>query len=245
MKITTAAILALCLCAAPRMVSAQTMQWTDKGYATVNGGAQVGSHNLDSSSTFSLYDETATVTTSQKVKGGGFFDIGGAYRVWGNNLLAGVSFSHTASDSSVTLNASVPDPIVFDKPRTVASSQGGAKHTENVVHLAAIYMIPVAAKLDVGIFGGPSIFAAKQDTVGTLTVSEPGPTVAAPLSRVSKTAVGGNFGVDVQYLLGKVGGKPLGVGVLARYSVAKASFGNTNKVTLGGFQIGAGARIRF
>src|SRR6476659_8665350 len=100
---TNVGMLALCFCAAPRMVSAQTMQFTDKGFVTVSGGAQVGSHNIDSSSSFPLYDETATITTTQKVKGGGFFDIGGAYRVWGKNLLAGVSFSHTASDSDVAL----------------------------------------------------------------------------------------------------------------------------------------------
>src|SRR5262245_31440964 len=136
LKITNAVILALCLCAAPRMVSAQTMQWTDKGFVTVNGGGQVGSDTLEQSSSFPLYDETATVSTSQKVKGGGFFDIGGAYRVWGKNLLAGVSFTHTSSKSDVSLTGSIPDPVVFDRPRAVSSTQGGAKHSENTIHIA-------------------------------------------------------------------------------------------------------------
>jgi hypothetical protein len=246
LKTTKAAVLALCLCAAPRMASAQTMQFTDKGFISVNGGAQVGSHTLESSASFPLYDETATVSTSQKVKGGGFFDIGGAYRVWGHNLLAGVTFSHTSSDSSVSLTGSIPDPIVFDKPRTVSSSQSGAKHSENTVHISAIWMIPVANKLDIGVFGGPSVFAVKQDTVTSLTVSEPGPTIAAPLSQVSKTEVGGHFGVDVQYMIGKLGGKPWGVGGIMRYSVGSMSIPNaTKKLTVGGFDIGAGARVRF
>jgi hypothetical protein len=239
---TNAGLVALWCCAVPQLASAQTMQWTDKGYVTINGGAQAGSHNLDSSSSFPLYDETATVSTSQKVKSGGFFDIGGAYRVWGKNLLGGVSFSHTASSSDVTLNASIPDPIVFDKPRTVNSSQSGAKHSENAVHLAAIWMIPVANKIDVGVFGGPSIFSVKQDLVSTLTVNEPGPTVSAPLVRASKTTVGANLGVDVQYMVTK----QWGAGVLARYTVGSASLaGATKKLTTGGFQFGAGARVRF
>lgn len=245
-KMMKAGVLALCLCAAPRIASAQTMQWTDKGYVSVNGGAQAGSHNLDSSSSFPLYDETATVSTSQKVKSGGFFDIGGAYRVWGKNLLAGLTFSHTSSDSNVSLEAHIPDPVVFDKLRTVTSSQSGAKHSENTVHLDAIWMIPVANKIDVGVFGGPSIFAVKQDTVGTLTVSEPGPSVTAPLGSASKTTVGVNFGADVQYLIGKVAGRSWGVGATARYSVGSASLpGASKKLTVGGFQIGAGARLRF
>lgn len=239
---TKAGILALCLCAAPSMVSAQTMQWTDKGYVAVSGGAQVCSDDLNTSSTFTIYDESASVSSAQKVKGGGFFDIGGAYRVWGRNLLAGINYSHTASDTDVSVNASIPDPRVFDRPRTVSASQSGAKHKENAVHLSAIWMMPVANKLDVGIFAGPSIFAIKQQTISDLTVTEPGPNVSAPLRDVKKTTVGVNLGVDLQYLVWK----KWAVGGLARYSWGSASIsGASKKLTVGGFQIGAGARYRF
>jgi len=246
LKMTKAGMLALCLCAAPRMVSAQTMQWTDKGYVSVNVGAQVGSHKIDTSSTFPLYDETATVTTSQEVQGGAFFDIGGAYRIWGNNLLAGITYSHTSTDNNVALNATVPHPLFFDQPRTVSSSQSGSKHSEDVVNISAIWMIPVANKLDVGVFGGPSIFAVKQDTVDNVTVTETAdlahPTVSAPLNRVSKTTVGLNIGADVQYMITK----RYGVGGTARYTVGSVSLpGATDSLTVGGFQIAVGGRVRF
>jgi hypothetical protein len=242
LKITTAGVLALCLCAAPRIAAAQTMQWTDKGYATVSGGAQVGSHTLETSSNFDLYGEAATVSTSQKVKGGGFFDIGGAYRVWGRNLLGGLSVSHTSSDTSATFTASIPDPLFPDTFRNVQTSQSGAKHSETAVHLAAIWMMPVANKIDVGFFAGPSIFRVKQDTVGTLTVTEPGPTVSAPFASASKTTGGANFGVDAQYMVYN----KIAVGVLARYSVGSTKLpGASKSLTVGGFQIGAGARYRF
>jgi hypothetical protein len=242
LKITKAGILALCVCAAPQIASAQTMQWTDKGYITVNGGAQVGSQTIDTSSTFPLYDETATIASSQKIKGGSFFDVGGAFRVWGKNLLAGVTYSHTSTDSDVALTASIPDPIKFDSPRNVSSTQSGAIHTENVVHLDVIWMIPVANKLDVGVFLGPSIFAVKQDTVTSATVTEPGPVVTAPLTTVSKTSVGFNLGADLQYMINK----RFGVGGVARYSIGSTEIeGATEKLTVGGFQIGGGARIRF
>lgn len=239
MNKTKAGILALCLSAAAQTASAQTMQWTDKGYVSINGGAQVGSHNLDTNSTFPLYDEQATVSSTQKVKGGGFFDIGGAYRVWGNNILGGVTFSHTSSDSNVTVNASIPDPVVTDRPRQVNTSLSGAKHSENAVHLDAIWMMPVANKIDVGIFAGPTIFAVKQDTVTTLTVTEPGPTVASPLSAIKKTTVGINLGVDLQYMVHK----KWAVGGVARYSWGSAKISG-DKLTVGGFQLGVGARYR-
>lgn len=242
MKTTKAGILALCMCAAPQIASAQTMQWTDKGYISVNGGAQVGSQTIDTSSTFPLYEETATISSSQKIKGGSFFDIGGAYRVWGKNLLAGVSFTHTSTDADVALTGSIPDPVRYDALRAVSRTQAGAIHTENAVHLSVIWMIPVATKLDVGIFLGPTIFSVKQDTVTTATVTEPGPAVDAPFTRVSKSTAGFHAGVDLQYMITK----RFGVGGLARYSVGSTSIeGATDKLKVGGFQIGAGGRVRF
>lgn len=240
-NIITAGALALALLAAPTVASAQ-MQWTDKGFIGVSAGAEVGTHTLNSSATFPLYDETATASTTQDVKGGGLFDITGAYRVWGQNLLAGVSYTRTSSKSDVSLTGSIPDPIVFGAPRTVTSSQSGAKHSEGALHFDAIYMLPVANKLDVGLFAGPSVFFVNQDTVTSLTVTEPGPTVSAPLTRVSKTSFGFNLGADIQYMVAK----QWGVGVLARYAFGSASIPYaTEHLTVGGFQIGGGVRYRF
>jgi hypothetical protein len=241
LKTTNAFLIAAALFAAPQLASGQTMQWTDKGYITFNVGAQVGSDDLNTSSTFSLYEETATVTSTQRVKSGAFFEIGGAYRVWGRNLLAGVSFTRSSSDANVALSASIPDPIFFDRPRNVTASQSGAKHSENVIHLSAIWMIPVANKIDVGVFGGPSIFMVKQDTISTLTVTEPGPSVTAPLASVKKTTAGINLGADLQYLIRN----NVAVGGVARYTWASADIdGASDSLGVGGFQIGVGVRYR-
>jgi hypothetical protein len=237
-----AGTLALSLLVAPAVTYAQTMQWTDKGYVTINGGGQVGSHDLTTSKTFDLYGETASITTSQKVSGGGMFDAGGAYRVWGNNLLAGASISHIGSTGDVAINGMIPDPRFFNQMRNVTTSQGGAKHSETALHLDAIYMIPIANKLDVGVFGGPSIFWVSQDTVGNVAVTEPAPTLTASMQNVSKTEAGLNLGADIQYVVYQ----KIAVGVLARYTWASATIeGADQKLTLGGFQIGGGIRYRF
>jgi hypothetical protein len=218
------------------------MQWTDKGYVSVNGGAQVGSHDLSESGSFPLYDETATFSSTNKVKGGGLFDIGGAYRVWGNNLLAGVSVSHVSSKSDGTLTGSIPDPVFFDRPRNVSKTFSDLKHSETAVHIDAIWMLPVANKLDIGLSAGPTIFNVHQDTIPSLTITEPGPTVTTATVSSSKTAVGFNAGIDLQYMIAK----KWGVGGLMRYSFGSVTLpGATDKLTVGGFQIGAGARLRF
>jgi opacity protein-like surface antigen len=222
--------------------SAQQMQWTDKGYITVNGGGQTGSHDLAESGSFPLYEETATFSSTAKVKGGGMFDIGAAYKVWGHNLLAGVSYSHVSSKSDGNLTGSVPDPTFFDRPRTVSKTFAGLKHEENAVHIDAIWMMPVANKLDIAVGLGPTIFSVKQDSIPSLTVTEPGPTVTTTVASTSKTTVGFNIGADVQYMVAK----KWGVGGLARYSVGSVNLpGASKKLTVGGFQIGAGLRLRF
>ena len=240
MKHMKAGILTLCVCAVSHVAQAQTMQFTDKGYVTFTAGGQFGSHDIATSSTFDYVGEQATTASAQKVGGGLMVDFGGAYRVWGKNLLAAASFSHQSSQSNVEITASIPDPAFFGNLRNVSSQQNGADHDENVLHFAAVWMIPVAQKLDVGVFGGPSIFWVSQDTVETLTVTEPTPTVTGPLVKVKKTTGGINLGVDVQYLVYQ----KFAVGALVRYTWASTTISGS-KLTLGGFQLGGGVRYRF
>jgi hypothetical protein len=147
-----------------------------------------------------------------------------------------------SSKSDGSLTGNVPDPVFFDRARAVTKTFTGLKHSENAVHIDAILMIPVANKMDVGISAGPTIFSVKQDTIPSLTVTEPGPTVTTTVVSATKTTVGFNIGADLQYMLRK----KYGVGGFARYSVGSVSLpGATDKLTVGGFQIGVGARVRF
>ncbi|HEX5475565.1 MAG TPA: outer membrane beta-barrel protein [Vicinamibacterales bacterium] len=241
LKTMKAGILAigLCACAAPAYAQ---MQWTDRGFINVNAGVQAGSHDLNTSRSFDLYDESEVLQSSGKVSSGAFFDVGVGYRMW-QNVAVAISFLHSGSDSDLTVRASIPDPIFYNSPRTATLVASGAKHTENVVNLDAVWMVPFTDKIDFGISAGPSIFLAGQELTSALPiVSEPGPTVGSPvLSNIKKTTVGVNFGVDVSYMLTK----RYGVGGVARYSWGSGDFGGGDNVTLGGFQIGAGLRVRF
>jgi hypothetical protein len=243
LKMMKAGLLALCVCAgAARPAAAQAMQWTDKGFVTVNGGVQIGSHDLTTTQTYDLFEETATVTTASKVKSGGLFDIGAGYRVW-ENVAVGLTYSFTSSQSNAAITGSIPDPRVFDSPRSISASASGLKHKENVLHFNATWMMPVTDKVDVGFSAGPSLFLVKQDVVSSVPTTEPGPAVGTPvISGESKATVGLNAGVDVTYLLSK----KWGVGGIARYTWGSAKFaGGDHSLTLGGLQIGGGLRMRF
>ena len=235
------ALLCVVMCAAFAPRAAAQMTWTDKGFLNLTGGVQVGSHTLDTSRTFDLYDEQGTVDSSQKIKSGGLFDVSAGFKV-SRNLAIGVGYTFTSSKADAAITASVPDPAVFDQPRTVTDTATGLAHSENVINFSAVWMIPVTDKVDVGVSAGPSIFNVKQDIPGSLTATEPGPSIDVAVDSVKKTTVGVNFGVDVAYMINK----RVGVGGLARYTWGSADFeGATDKLTVGGFQIGGGLRVRF
>ena len=133
--------------------------------------------------------------------------------------------------------------MFFDRPRAVSTTLTDAKHRQTAINLTGTWMMPVTDKVDVGFQFGPTIFLVSQDVPGTLQVTEPGPTVtSAALAKDDHTTVGVHFGVDATYLdhaaLRRRRARPL-----------HRRLGRHRRVddglTLGGFQIGFGGRVRF
>jgi hypothetical protein len=242
LKTMKAGLLCLAMCAAIAPNAQAQMTWTDKAFVNVSGGFQGGSRTLTTSTPFDIYDETGLVSSSQEVTGGGFFEIGAGYKVW-ENLAVGLAFSHSGSSSDAAVSASVPDPLLFDHQRPVSASVTDLKHSENVLHFVGTWMVPVTDKIDVGLSAGPSIFNVKQELPSAVVVAEPGPTVSSvSVDDVKKTTLGINLGVDVTYLVTP----RVGVGGLARYTWGSAELdGASDNLTVGGFQIGGGLRLRF
>src|SRR4029079_234299 len=197
------------------------MKWTDKGFANINIGGQTGSHSVETTTTFVVYDEDAQVTTAQKTGGGFLFDISGGYKVW-HNLVAAVGYTFMSDKTDGAVTASIPDPVLFDNPRSVSTTASGLSHKENAINISVVWMVPVTDKVDVGVSFGPTIFMVKQELPGTLTFNEPGPTVTGLNKQdISKTTGGVNFGVDVTYLLTK----KAGIGGILRYTWGSVDLG--------------------
>ena len=218
------------------------MTWTDKGFVNVNFGAQTGSDELASQSSFELYGENGSVSTTQDVGGGGLFDFSAGYKVW-RNLAVGVGYSHSGSDADVAIAASVPDPVFFDRLRGLTAVASGAEHSENVFHIQATWVMPVTDAIDVAVSFGPSFYSVKQQVPTAITVNEPGPTLnQTTIEEHSESGVGFNLGMDVNYFFTS----RIGAGLLLRYTGASVDIPNTtDSLGVGGFQIGVGARFRF
>ena len=99
------------------------------------------------------------------------------------------------------------------------------------------------------VFGGPSYFWVRQDTVTDVTFSESYPYneatfTGATVTRQKTQGWGYNVGVDLSYYIAE----HAGVGALIRYAPATVdlpSGAGTVQIDVGGLQAGGGVRFRF
>ena len=236
-------ILAVSVCSASP-AAAQQDKWAYKGFLSVNAGGQPGSHTVETTSTFDIYGEQAAVSTAHRINGGALIDFSAGYLVW-DNLTLGAAFTTINDKGDVPMAATIPDPVFRNQPRTINQTATGLAHRENALHLFGQWMTPITSKIDAGFSFGPSIYFVSHETPGPFTaasVSESGPSLAPDVTKVKKTTAGFNIGVDVTYMLTQ----RLGAGVMARYTRASVELeGATDKLTVGGPQLGIGVRYRF
>jgi opacity protein-like surface antigen len=217
---------------------------------SVNGLLQPGSQDVDRTSTFTLYDEPAEIRSTQKVDGGGLFEVGATYRVR-NNLGVGVSYTSLSRTSDGEISGSLPHPLFFDAPRQFSAPVPGLRHKQQAVHLSAVYYMPFVENVDLAFSAGPSFFTVSQGFARGVSFSENFPdfnTVtidAIDTATLEESAVGFHLGADGLYAFTE----NIGAGLQLRYTRATANFdisdGQSAEVTAGGFQIGVGLRLRF
>lgn len=212
----------------------------DRGFVTVNVGAQPPRRDFDTSASFTVFDETATIRTRQHVGNGPMFDVNGGYRVW-NRVAVGVGFSSFSKSGGSTVGGTVPDPIFFNRPRIVSADASDLKHTERAVYLLAVWFIPVTRRIDVALSAGPSFIQVSQQLVSTATVSAGTQRLNPVVETQSKMAKGVNAGIDVSYVLARRF-SPI---IFARFNGGTVNLPSVSDLKVGGLQTGIGGRVRF
>jgi hypothetical protein len=215
-----------------------------RAFVSVGGGYQSAERTVDTTGSFTLYDEPGSFAGSRKVGKGPFFEIGGGAHVFGQ-VSVGVAYSRYQKPTDVPFTVIAPHPLFFSQPRTVTLNVNDLGHTENAVHIQLFYQIFSSSRYDASVSAGPSIFSVKQDSVEAVTATETGTpytavNLGATFESASKTAVGFNVGFDLNYRL--TGG--FGAGLFVRYTGASADL-PWAKVKVGGPQFGLGLRYRF
>ena len=214
----------------------------------VNGASQSGSNRFSERLPFTIYEEHASFDSVHDIIGGGTVDAGGSIGIW-RNLAVGASYSEVTTNDSTQVSGSVPHPLFFDSFRQVSSESLALRNRERATHLHAAWIVPLANRIELALSGGLSYFQLTQGVVVGVDLSETGP----PFTRVNldavhtqeqtATAVGGNVGADVAYLITD----QLGLGAFVRYATASADVPTPSgevSVSLGGVQAGAGIRVR-
>lgn len=237
---------------APAPAPAPSSGWEDRAYINVGFGVESGNSDFTDTRTFSIYDETGTLTSTSSFSSGSLFDVGVGFRVW-RNFSVGAAYHQEQNTADGTLTGTVPHPIFFNQPRSFTTTVPGLLRKENAEHLVLGWTVPLGNKLDVMLYAGPSFFRVQQDVVSDFKTSESGspftqvlvtPTVATR----KKSVTGYNVGTDISYLFWQNDSVRLGAGLFLRYTEAKTTLlilSTEQDTTIGGFQFGFGGRIRF
>jgi hypothetical protein len=197
------------------------------------------------------------VDFAQKIESGAFWDIGAAYKFGqdlgfaGGQFGVGFVYASLKSTENGSITGSLPHPLFFDRPRTVTATVENLEHKEQVVHVQAIWYWPFVEKVDFALSAGPSFFTTTQAFARGFEFSENPPSFnsvtidSIDVATIKESSVGFNLGLDVTYSITPM----IGAGAMMRFSRSSADFnlaeGQSASVDTGGFQIGAGVRLKF
>ena len=253
------ALLILGLLLTPVVASAQTASPTyeQRGFVQIGGGAQSGSHTINTNSTFTIYDEQGTIVGTQDYGGGAIWNVGGGVRVW-KNLVAALNYTRNSDTMDTAVIAQVPHPLFTGRPREANQRIGGLEHVENAYHVSLNWMIPLGRDLTFGVGGGPSFVGVSHEFATSARVQE---TDAPPnyatvaitditTTRGEKTGTTVNIGADLNYdlpfELGQTGrlGATLGFRYAGGTVTMPATTGDVD-VKYGGAQFWGGLRVSF
>jgi len=226
-----------------------------RGYLSINGGYQATSNDFTNSWSLPYYLETESLRSSYSVKPGALIDVGAGVRVW-RDLALGVAVSRYHRADFALLSATVPNPLLYNQPRTFTGTAAGPSRTETAVHANAMWLAALAPKIQLGLFGGPSFFSVKQVAISAVDFAETYPYTTVTVANTAtqsqtKSSIGFNAGGDLTVLLHKL----IGVGMLFRYtgmkgqspvpSIPTAPNAISPFMKAGGLQVGGGLRFRF
>jgi hypothetical protein len=233
-------------------VSAVGAQVTEPAKILVNAnfGAQSHSHTVVSSSSFTVYAEEATVSSTKSVDGTSLFDFSIGYRVR-DNLAVGFGVSRARDTASAEMVARIPHPFFFNRFQEVRTTVDDLDRVEVGLHIQAIWFPPLEEylpeNLKVALVVGPSFVKVRHALITSADVPA-GTQNALPVTEnANGTAAGFSGGFDVSYPVTPL----IGIGGFVRYSGGSTDLTTETDVVVaedvkaGGLQMGAGVRLGF
>ena len=202
---TTPLLAALACTMQPAAVGAQTGGWV-----SFNGGTQATATDFRNNVVFTEFHEDADFNSGYAVGTGAIFD-GGAGVELANGLGFGVAISRFNRLDPVSIDARVPHPFFFNRPRSFTGSEPDLERLETALHVEIRWSERIGDAVELGVFGGPTLFNIRQDLVTAIGYDHAYPYDEASLSSASKTttsasAIGFHAGADVGFYFSEVVG---------------------------------------
>lgn len=235
--------------------SAAAQDWDDRGYFHVSFGGQSQEQTFTDSATFTIYNDRGASAAGHSFGGGTLIDVAAGARVW-RSFGVGLAYSNNSNESDGIVTARVPHPVIVGQPREATYTASDLEHSESVVHLQFLWMLPFRQRMQLAFMAGPSFFSVTQDIAtpvqGPANIIDNPPFTSVTITNIGVTEqkdspVGFNIGVDGSYLFTPM----IGVGAFVRYSGAALDFPTPGGVTrdgdpdAGGVQAAIGLRLRF
>jgi hypothetical protein len=216
---------------------------------TFGGGYHATQKDFSDGAVKRINAEDGRYDTSYTVGGGPGIDVAAGFTLWRRlGLRVGVGSFFTSTEANV--QASVPHPFFFSKPRSVSGEAQGLKRNEFALgaHLGGLF--PLGARAMVTVFAGPTWFQVTQGMVTDFTYTDSYPYDTASFgSAVTSDSSGSAIGFGGGAGLGYFFTKAVGLAVSAQYSQGDVALpgaaGTTPSVKAGGFTAGFGLAVRY
>jgi hypothetical protein len=227
-------------------------------FLNISLGGQSKEQTFTDTSTFRIYNENGAVASAHSIGGGTLFDISVGAKVW-KNVAVGIAYSTLTNKNDATVSVRVPHPVIFGESRTATATAVDLEHSENVVHLQVMWMVPLRDKFQLAVMAGPSFFTVRQ-TVATVQAPQDiregvGFTTVTinslSLTDAKDSPVGVNIGADGTYWIRTIRNVGIGVGGFVRYAGASldlptpAGVERNAELKTGGPQGAIGLRFRY
>lgn len=232
-------------------VGAQTRVPEQRFFLSVDGGGQTGSQLLqDRGEIGVLFGEALVLETNYGIeRSGESFRTSATVRLLGG-FGVGVGYIRTTAIGTGDTTVLVPHPIFLNRPRAATKAVTALGHRESMVHLHGAWIVQLNERVHIQFFGGPSLMHLEQAIVTNAVLgAEVFPYEVVELLGVSgmeveESGVGFNGGADFAFMIAPY----WGIGGFVQYAGGKLDLQmleEPTSITLGGFQFGAGIRLKY
>jgi hypothetical protein len=219
-----------------------------RGYVLIGASYGLSQNDFEDTVTPKSNAENGSSQLSYDVNGALGFEGAAAVRVWRSfGIRGGVGYSSTAT--AAALDASIPHPFFFDKPRTASATIDGLDRAETAIGVHFLAMFPINKSMQLAVFAGPTWIQFSQDTVQSLSYTETYPYDTITFSNAvtansSDTKVTVGLGADFNYFFSK----SIGLGGSVQFAQADVELsalnGEVKTVKAGGTKVGVSLTVR-